>query len=814
MLEFQIVCAFFTLFVLQNFVFADVDTKRHRLLPVILYMIAFYNFCEIVRILTGEDRIFSILEDIILLQALYILVNYICDLLRIKWSMVGKVLLFSFMLVTNTLILLKFGQNSNYWNTMEVIVYVYILVILMFATAAYLRMVISKRERHVSGLLYLQVFFPTIAVSVKQINEAAGRICISLSLVITCAIVYYMIKKGLLMDISTRMQENMFELLEDPVVLLDEDFYPLDANVAAKELLQLQHENILKKKNREIFQPKSQKVWNAKDHEQEIVFQNRYLRLKINKLDLEGGYKGYQLTVYDITKQKINSMNMEIQKDKAKMEVAEKSRFLAMMSHDLRTPIHTMMGVDDILLNDKNMSLKNRTLLEESKIAGHRMLESVDSILLFSKSEAAHLELKEDRYDFYEMLKELGFMEVMNLGEKKVDFRIIVENSFPRICVGDKEKVLVMLQNLMSNAVKFTREGSIECRIKVSPETNNRVKFDCRVIDTGVGMSEEKLSTIFKEYVTYAGDSLAKGTGLGLSIVKRLAVMMQGDAYASSDGQSGSELGVSFIQGYEKESQMDPVTFEKDEFVVKTNHFAQRIQPKYCYPNAKILIADDMKMNQKILADLLEIWKIKTDFVPDGKTAITMAKNNKYNCIMLDRMMPGMDGNETAKEIRKFSDAKLVAVTADVTELSKSEWEACGYTFLLHKPIELEKLEEALYTLLPADSRELAEEKEQFLTGENQGMYQNELAKVFCKEMEELLEVLEQYAKQDLKMFRTKIHGIKSVSKQIPLEHLAREAEVLEMAAKLENEEFIFENLEPFLQELRETVHYLREKTN
>ena len=225
--------------------------------------------------------------------------------------------------------------------------------------------------------------------------------------------------------------------------------------------------------------------------------------------------------------------------------------------------------------------------------------------------------------------------------------------------------------------------------------------------------------------------------------------------------------------------------------------------PDAYYPDAKILLVDDMEVNRKLFAQLAMRWRVKPDLAESGKQAIEMVKEKQYDLIFLDLMMPVMDGMETAERIREFSNTPLILLTADASDETKKNSLEAGFVDYMSKPIAVKHLERNFEKYLPKEYRIVAEKG---MPEVRKSDARRSILETVVTELKQLSDVLLDYSKNDLAMFRIKVHGIKGFTRQIGKTAISQKAEIMEMAAKTDNLSFIERNIEDFLLEVKETV--------
>ena len=505
---------------------------------------------------------------------------------------------------------------------------------------------------------------------------------------------------------------------------------------------------------------------------------------------------------------------MEDLKKKAEEQSFLKSRFLASVSHDLRSPLHAIIGGSDILKR-QNLPDESKNILEYIRVAGNNLLEQVDTILAYSKLEAGMLTLKDKTYNFYEMIEEQARLCLLNIREKDIVFTVRFLDRFPEQVSGDYLRVAQIFQNILSNACKFTEQGTITLSLHCKME-EGQVWFDGCVEDTGVGMTKEKLAQVFAEYVSFSEDMGVEGFGLGLSIVRQLVEMMHGWVRAESDPGKGTRVSFGFYQKQVPTEISEPGNIGQEILKEQSDPQVEEIQPNWVYPRARVLLVDDMEANRVIFQELAAPWKFILDLAVSGEEAVQMVKEREYQMIILDQMMPGMSGFETADQIQRYSHAPLVLMTADISDEVRSRSIRHGFTDFMPKPIRLQRMRQVLETGIPVRYRELPNpvdaSKKAKATGQRNAANIRTLES-YWKEVESLLPKLPEFAQRDLHMFQTKVHGIKGISRQIGKEEIAQQAEIMEMAAKTENRAFINRNLHTFLEQLQGTVKEVKQET-
>lgn len=804
------VCMCITFFVLQTYITTGFHAREHRLLPLVLALVALYNFYRIVQAIMGYSRVFEALIDLLVIQMVYALFHYVMDFMHFKIKAWVEALLFFSLLLSDFMMFYDMVHDNVYQNTFLVSLLGYVLLTLGFSTYARILTPLSQIEGHVNDMLYASIALPGFALLFRVFSRSAEDIVMPIALECTCLIIYYLMMTGQLANVTIAMQEDYYNTSDIACFLFDSKMHFRDANLEAKKLFAESVQAMEEEPDNYRYYSSMLRWSTHPEDEFEKQYGDLYYKCQLQPVFKDDYLRGYILCVIDITHLKQETKLMEQLKREAENQSVLKGKFLASVSHDLRSPLHAIIGGSEILLRRKNLSSESRTMLGYIRNAGNNLLEQVNTILVYSKLEAGKLILHKKEYNFYNLLKEQAHICLMNLNEKPVEFVIRVENEFPEMLIGDESCVRQVIQNLLSNATKFTDRGSVICTIRCNMEQESSiVHVHGSVEDTGIGMSAEQLEQIFGEYVSYSNDRGLEGSGLGLSLVKQMVDLMHGSICASSTEGVGTRIMFDMEQEKTSSVMLPPTNIDRELLLKKPIYAINDVKPNWVFPGARVLLVDDMEVNRLIFKKLVTPWKLTVDLAASGEEAIQAARLHEYQMIILDQMMPQKSGIETADEISKFCDVPLVLMTADISDATRAEALLHGFIEFLPKPVQLENLRTLLEGCLPVEYREMPPTD---AAADLQGKDREEaLAYVrtletYCREVQELISRLDEYERTNLDMFRVKVHGIKGISRQIGQDDMGEQAEIMEMAAKTENHVFIRRNLPKFLTQLQ-SVH-------
>lgn len=406
-------------------------------------------------------------------------------------------------------------------------------------------------------------------------------------------------------------------------------------------------------------------------------------------------------TVRDISEDIARLMKQEgmikaIEEQNEKLQEADKkkTKFFSNMSHEIRTPINAIIGLNEVILRDcEDEAIRGYAM--DIKSASRYLLSLVNDILDYSKIEAGKMELVPVEYSMDNLLKEVCRMVKPKLDVKSLDFELKVDEKVPAILFGDELRISQILINLLTNAVKYTRQGKVCLCVEREDDISGQVALRFSVKDTGIGIKQEDMHILFEEYgrLELLQNRENEGTGLGLSIVQGLLARMNSQLVVESEYGKGSEFSFVLLQKEVSEPSCDGELTDRAGFGEVTSDLS----------NKKILVVDDTEMNIKIAEALIAPYKVQLDSAQGGREALKMMQTHKYDLVFMDHLMPEMDGVATLNELRKleaYKDVPVVAMTGNYSVTAKAEYVSLGFNDYLEKPIIPEKLDDIIKTYL------------------------------------------------------------------------------------------------------------------
>ncbi|MCL2873369.1 MAG: ATP-binding protein [Defluviitaleaceae bacterium] len=412
------------------------------------------------------------------------------------------------------------------------------------------------------------------------------------------------------------------------------------------------------------------------------------------------GSQGFAIYIRDLREEKLR----EIAEDANRA----KSSFLSTISHEIRTPMNAILGMTEIQLLNTEIDPQTKEVFEKIHISGDLLLNIINDLLDLSKIEAGKLDLTINKYEAASFISNTAQLNMMRIGSKDIDFKLCIDENMPAYMVGDELRVKQILNNLLSNAFKYTEKGIVTLSMSLieSESNNNEVILSIVVQDTGVGMTKDQISKVFEDYSRFNVESnrSTEGTGLGMSITRNLVTLMKGEIFIESEPDKGSTFTVRLPQGKIGDSILGKEAVENlSKFRTRNRAQMKRSQVmRELMPYGKVLIVDDVDINITVAKGLLAPYKLQIDEASSGFKAIEKIKNGEvYDVVLMDHMMPGMDGMETTKKLREMGyNNPIVALTANAISGQAEIFFENGFDDFISKPIDVRSMNKMLNKLI------------------------------------------------------------------------------------------------------------------
>jgi signal transduction histidine kinase/CheY-like chemotaxis protein/PAS domain-containing protein len=526
-------------------------------------------------------------------------------------------------------------------------------------------------------------------------------------------------------------------------------------------------------------------------------------------------------------------------KELAERNSRSKNQFLSRMSHEIRTPMNAILGITEIQLQDETTPPGIREFMDKIYNSGYLLLGIINDILDLSKIEAGKLELSPSVYDVPSLINDTVHLNIVRYDSKPVEFHLHVDENIPSKLYGDELRIKQILNNLLSNAFKYTDEGEISLSVaaEFAPQVTRQVTLMFQVSDTGQGMTGEQVDKLFDEYTRFNTEAnrTTEGTGLGMNITKHLVCMMDGDISVESEPGKGSVFTVRLPQGIVSAEALgiDAAESLKQFRISKAEHInkAPQIIREYM-PYGRVLIVDDVETNLYVAKGLMAPYGLSIDTAVSGFEAIEKIKSgSNFDIIFMDHFMPKMDGIEAVKIIRDLGYTHpIIALTANALTGQAEMFMENGFDGFISKPVDIRQLNTTLNKLVrdkyPPDVVEKARQlaikinMEKSAVKEEQQASGQELAAIFVRDAEKALARLEsihayEYRRtDDIRSYVINIHAMKSALASIGETDLSTVALKLEQAGRAEDIPVLKSVTPAFLEALSEVIKKNRPKEN
>ena len=707
----------------------------------------------------------------------------------------------------------------------------------------------QNRASYKTSIVYVIIMAINIATYILGLSGRLGIELLPATYVLSEFLILSIASRTVMYDMTTTVL-NVWEKMENyAYIVLDRKKNYIGANALAKTYfpeLALQDvdlpiraaDPVLKSFIKAVSE---ENVNNAGARERELRDINGHsFRTNITDfLTPSGRKKGFIIEFFDVTREQeyVHSIEhsnemLKAAEEKARMASLAKDEFLSSMSHEIRTPINTILGMNEMIgrkSDDNEISGYSRDIEHSGKL----LLSIINDVLDFSKIEAGKMQLYPAPYDALSLFSDAAKLLLERAKTKDLSVGLDISPDIPKTLTGDDVRIRQIIMNLITNAVKYTSEGSITLSANAAPlpETEGQVCLSVSVSDTGVGISEEDGAKIFTEFsrVGSVKNRHIEGTGLGLAISKNLALSMGGDIVFESEVGKGSVFTVTIPSEVVDETPMGELSKEASGFRGK------EYRALFKAPDVRILAVDDNAMNLTVIKELLSETKMQIDTASGGMEALELTRKQKYDIILMDHMMPELDGVEAFRMLRKEEDNEnrdtpVIALTANAVAGSKEKYLSEGFSDYISKPVDPAELEEKLLSAIRAGGRPVnvtkdlhsVKKKADPVDAKEPSLINYDIALRYAGDDEEVLKkILSSFVVQNreyerklpgllkegkIKDVEVLSHTIKSGARTIGAESLSKKAAGIEALAKEGKADLLEEGFDGFLSELSKVL--------
>lgn len=645
-----------------------------------------------------------------------------------------------------------------------------------------------------------------------------------ISFLLATLILLFIVRKDNIFDVVTGAHEQMLAAMHDAVIIVNREMEFLEANKAAVQIFpSLYQYQIGKKCPQEVLQ-----VFDSLGDEFSMQIKGRYYERHSCKVYKEKTLIGYSVLLIDLTNTNELMNQLREMKNQAEQANKAKSTFLANVSHELRTPLNAVIGYSDLILQEA----KSKTEADYGyaiREAAKTQLSLINSILDISKIEAGKIDLVNAEYRTMQLFTEVMDIISISAQAKSLQLEIAIDPTIPAILFGDSIHIQQVFINLLNNAVKFTNEGFVKLSVQGSKLGSGCIELICKVIDSGIGMKPEEMKKIFEpfEQINHENQVKVEGTGLGLPISKSLIELMGGTISVESEYAKGSIFTIRLVQGICTEETITGVPNclqNKEKTKSELFLFA---------PHARVLCVDDNIVNNRVFSELCKQFGFEVKLADCGCKAIELMKQDQFDLVFLDQMLPGMDGVETLNKMKELDNKnpkmQMLAFTANASIGNREYLLSVGFDDVILKPIGIHELEEVLFCYLPdsvieqksSQRKELAFETSKATKSQkvetqaiqvevglqhcnmDMELYQQTL-QMFINYLPKKLNSIQQYQKKkEYTSYVIEVHALKNNAALIGATGLAELAQALEVAGKEEQFEVVEQKTETLIEGFR-----------
>ena len=547
-------------------------------------------------------------------------------------------------------------------------------------------------------LMIAAMLSPMLLLSLRILKILKGDDPTPLGILLSCIFMSIAVVKYGLFDPVKNAKNYIIDNLKEAVIVTDADHRFLFLNSMA--------DKIITSINKEQGYSTDDKIYAFIQGSQDFFdWKDRHYQVEETVLKDNELIQGYMMTIVDVTK--IIEQNHLMKRLVLQTEDANraKTNFVSNMSHEIRTPMNSIVGITEILLRSRH-SPKEQEYLLNIQSSGRVLLTIINDVLDCSKMEAGKMQLFDEPYDTCSLFHDLRISMENRIGHSGLELIYDIDQDIPCKLKGDMGRIRQVIINLVNNAIKYTEKGSVRFSVHVRQKNTDKVMLYYEVADTGIGISKEDQKILFDAFqrVEMDRNRYVEGTGLGLTISQNLVNMMGGVIEVESEYGKGSRFFFTIEQTIIDPTPVSAVNYNGQ----KDNVTEKEAECLFIAPEAHILLVDDNELNLVVAKELLKPLRMQIDTAENGLQAVKMVRGSQYDLVLMDHMMPVMDGIEAAKAIRalpedKYQKLPIIALTANAMVDARKEFLNAGMNGFVAKPIDFARICNQLKLWLPKD---------------------------------------------------------------------------------------------------------------
>lgn len=547
-------------------------------------------------------------------------------------------------------------------------------------------------------LMIAAMLSPMLLLSLRILKILKGDDPTPLGILLSCIFMSIAVVKYGLFDPVKNAKNYIIDNLKEAVIVTDADHRFLFLNSMA--------DKIITSINKEQGYCTDDKIYTFIQGSQDFFdWKDRHYQVEETVLKDNELIQGYMLTIVDVTK--IIEQNHLMKRLVLQTEDANraKTNFVSNMSHEIRTPMNSIVGITEILLRSRH-SPKEQEYLLNIQSSGRVLLTIINDVLDCSKMEAGKMQLFDEPYDTCSLFHDLRISMENRIGHSGLELIYDIDQDIPCKLKGDMGRIRQVIINLVNNAIKYTEKGSVRFSVHVRQKNTDKVMLYYEVADTGIGIRKEDHKILFDAFqrVEMDRNRYVEGTGLGLTISQNLVNMMGGVIEVESEYGKGSRFFFTIEQTIIDPTPVSAVNYNGQ----KDNVTEKEAECLFIAPEAHILLVDDNELNLVVAKELLKPLRMQIDTAENGLQAVKMVRGSQYDLVLMDHMMPVMDGIEAAKAIRalpedKYQKLPIIALTANAMVDARKEFLNAGMNGFVAKPIDFARICNQLKLWLPKD---------------------------------------------------------------------------------------------------------------